>query len=538
MNLAAAFSALWQSPPPAAPAADPLAAELASQRARTELARAKLLEVQYSRAYEAVGGGDLNRERPVPRIEFGAEDAQLPAWDRLRAIARGRSLHRNYGQVQGWEWVWANNVVGTCPKIHFNTSDPAWNKQAARWFNRVWAGMCDGRTKPGLRARRHLGDLTRLELQTVLREGDVLCYFDAAGTVPGGDGQCFYWEGDQLVRLTDWDACKADIARLLGMPGEPQQCDGVILDAWGRPWAYCVHAGYGQTSVPRAQATILPVENTILLACPWRLSEVRGVSQLLPIYSDVEDARGFRSAVLQRAKIQANLALFVETEDAMAKSLARSDAGEPDPLNAGSPDAPAYRNYRNLEKWVRGAIAYGNPGDKIHALALAGDSPELAAITDDVIQRAGFAQGLARMHATGRADASYSAAMAEGSMDALTFAYWQKWVERYSLDWKARQAIQWAMQTGRLPANGEWADFMWTDWPEAPGINPDREASARATRLANGELDYSTLLGPDWQARFEAIAAQLDYARSLNIPLAMLKNMPGAAPIVPPDPNP
>jgi len=107
-------------------------------------------------------------------------------------------------------------------------------------------------------------------------------------------------------------------------------------------------------------------------------------------------------------------------------------------------------------------------------------------------------------------------------MGMLTWEHWRKWIERESLDWKAYKAVEWAIDTGKRPAVDGWPDFSWTGWPKSRGINPDREAKARATDLSTGVTDYSQLLGPDWKKHFDSLGEQIEYARSKNIPLSLL----------------
>ena len=481
---------------------------------------------QFQAAYEGVGAGTGGRQRRAAPIEFDGEESQLRGYQRHQAVARGRDLHRNFGQVQAWEWQFALNVIGTGPKIRFHTADERWNEVTARWFNRIWAATCDGKTAIGARrGRRHLSALTRLELCTVLREGDVLCFFDREGIMggAGAEGQVHYFEADHIVGIQKFSAHRGAIEDQLQMPGPAQQSEGVITDQWGRPYGYIVTPEAGQIEVPYSKATILPHQNATLLHSPWRVNQLRGVAPMLTVAGDLEDIRDFRGSVLMRARQQANLGLIIKCKNAVRKAISRSDAGETATETAVTDtDAAAYTNYRNVEKWVRGAIAYVNPDDEITPMQLSGDSPEYTALSEDTINRSGYSLGLSRLHAGGKADASYSASMAEHNMGMLTWEHWRKWIERESLDWKAYKAIDWAIATGKRPAVDGWANFSWQGWPKSRGINPDREAKARATDLATGVTDYAQLLGPDWKKHFDSFSEQLDYARERNIPLALL----------------
>jgi len=489
-------------------------------------AQAAYEAAEFKAAYEGIGTGQDSRQRRAAPIEFAGEESQLSGYQRHQAVARGRDLHRNFGQVQAWEWQFALNVIGTGPKIRFHTDDERWNEVTARWFNRIWAATCDGKTAIGARrGRRHLSALNRLELCTVLREGDVLCYFDRLGVMggAGAEGQVHYFESDHIVGIQKFSQHQQQIQDHLQMSGKPRQSEGVITDEWGRPYGYIVTPKAGQIEVPYSDATILPHQDSTLLHCPWRVNQLRGVAPMLTVAGDLEDIRDFRGAVLMRARQQANLGIIVKCKNAIRKAISRSDAGETATETAVTDtDAAAYKNYRNVEKWVRGAIAYVNPEDDVSGLQLSGDSPEFSAMSEDVVNRSGYSLGLSRLHAGGKADASYSASMAEHNMGMLTWEHWRKWIERESLDWKAYKAIEWAIDTKKRPPVEGWSNFSWTGWPKSRGINPDREAKARATDLSTGVTDYSQLLGPDWKKHFDSLGEQIEYARGRNIPLSLL----------------
>jgi capsid protein len=120
------------------------------------------------------------------------------------------------------------------------------------------------------------------------------------------------------------------------------------------------------------------------------------------------------------------------------------------------------------------------------------------------------------MYSTGKADASYSAAMAEANLSDWTFQYWRKWAERYLLDWEFEQAVEWAMRTGAVP-NKPMLDIIgnvgWAGWPERGAINPSQEANAKKVRLSIGDLTYEDMIGPD---AYDKLAAQGDLLKRLR----------------------
>lgn len=483
----------------------------------------KRLQIETARAqYEAVSDApEVLRERRQPKLEFTGEDGLLPTYRRSKAIARGRDLRRNYGFAQALDYQFRYNVAGTGAKIHFHTENQQWNERAARWFNRAFAKNCDGRYKPGVFGGRHLADQLNLALSAVQREGDVIVFFDAAGIVPNGAGKIWWYEADQLVEISDFDAHAADVAARLGIEGTPQQACGLIFDKWGRLHGFAVHGKHGAMNAKHAEVTILPVESAQLLSNPWRFGQDRGIAEQLCMFNDVQDLREFRRAVLLRQKTQAGPAVIIKKNDSGQQAAYRvtttdKSDGSRRSVTDGAPSGSP-RQYLNIEKWARNAAAYVEKDEDITALQLSGDSQEFAEFEAAVGISAGWSQGLSRLHSMGKADASYSAGMAEKGMDDLAFKWWQKWLERYALDWIAAKAIGWAIDTGRLPAQRGWTEWSWTGWPESKGINPDREAKARRQNLDNFEKNYRDLLGPDWRAKLEARAEEEDELRRLGL---------------------
>lgn len=492
--------------------------ELAQATAERDLAKARYDAKRFSMAYDALGEeSPQSRLRRKPAIEYKGEDDQLPSYSRLAGIGRGRDLRRNFSTAAAMlRQLWIN-VVGTGQKLRFHTDNAGWNARAQRYFNRVWSRECDGR------GGRHLADLERMELEAVLTAGDILCWFDRAGVVPDGGGKLYYWEADQLVEINKWGDAKREVQDLLGVDAV-EQYQGVLCDNWGRVLGYVVHPGYGVSVAPRKDCTILPAGDATLLMNPFRPSQRRGTPDLLTIAHDLQDLRELRQAELARKKAQASLALVFKVEDAIHRSIARSDSGDPSSelTMASAAESTAYRNYDNLEKWSAGACEYLEPGETVESFQVAGDSADFVGLTEHAGISAGFALGLTRLHSQGKADASYSASRAEQNLDEALFDVWRKWLERYSLDWKSKRAVGWAINTGRLPDNPDWMNHSWTGWPRTRALNPQQEASAHETDLRNGLADYSDQLGPDWEEKFVALSEQLDLARELGIPLAML----------------
>jgi hypothetical protein len=491
--------------------------QLDAARKRREIAEELYRERAYRNAYESLGSGERHARR-APPIETQSEEAILTPYRRTQSIANCRELHRESPHVRALLWQLSLNVFGTHPKVMWHSGDEPFDQAAGAWFNREWAPRCDGR------GSRHLADLNRLAFASVLREGDALQFFDAAGLID--PGRLFWFEADQLVSLTadTWKEQRRRIADSVGhdeaASGELVQVEGVIHTQWGRPVAYAVTPAHGMMSAPYKpgsrdnRVTILPATTASLVMSPWRLNQLRGVGDVQTIAADATDLHEFRSALLRRAKVQSYLALKVHKRDAAQVGATRGDVNEGGSTPAITDSALATpQNYRNFEKLSSGAIEYLQPDDDVEAMQLSGDAVDAEELHTWLTVASGWALGMPRLYSTGKADASYSASRAEGNLAEMCFRHYQKWSERYLLDWQAKQAVGWAMDTGKLARVPDIGQPSWSGWPEMAALDPRAESEAIKTDLSIGRIDYSTLLGPDWREKLDALGEQIKAGR-------------------------
>jgi len=492
---------------------------------RLEIAKDKFTAKQYEQMYRAVDNSHNSKKRRSPTIEFQGEDEQLSNHHRLKAIAKTRDIYRNYTGAKALELQLKLNVIGNGAKIIVhNKKDEARSKEYTEWFNGWFAKNCDGRNT------RHLNDQAAIAFQTVIREGDVLVYFDHDGIVPMGNGKLWYWEADQIVSLAEKTFKKEydNIKQKLNVPKELKlkQNNGIITDQYGRNLAYIVtssHATYGKATIKNIDdVTILPVENSMLLYNPWRINQKRGISEELQNANSWADLERFTESMQQRSILQSFLAFEVRKRDGIIQGRDRiTDTDNVSTPSLTSDDADeGATNYRNFEKFSQNAIEYMEPDEEIASHQLAGDLPDAQQFIDFMLGQSGWSMGLSRMYATGKADASYSASMAESNMSWNMFEWWQKWIERYFYDWVAKHAFKWAVKTNRLPTMVAHK-YSWQGWPTRKAINPAQESNARKTDLEIGAKNYEDILGANWKEKLKSLGEQIQYSRDngLFVPL-------------------
>ena len=496
-----------------------LQAQLETAQVKRDIARAELERLHLTQTYRAIEEGHNRHKRRAPSIEMKGVDDDIGGLGRLKSVAKARDNRCNYAGAKAAELQLALNVIGIGPKCIVHLDDEAQAAEWSDWFNGAFSRRCDGR------GTRHLADQAKTVFASVIREGDILAYFDSDGVIPDGEGKLWYWEADQLpeIRKGDWaNGAAATVAALLDVPvAGLEQRHGLILDAWDRVIGYVASrkaAERGKTTAKFDEVTILPARDCTLLYNPWRINQKRGVSDAIETANLWQDLERFTESVIQRALVQSFIAIKIKKTDAAvqgrdAATSTENPDGVPDETSA---EVSAGTRYKNFEKLSMNAIEYMDPNEDAEPMQLSGDLPDAQGLITYMQGTAGWAQGLSRMYATGKADASYSASMAESNMTWAVFFWWQKWVERYYFDWVAEQAFRWAVRVGKITQAPEaaWLDnYSWHGWPMRLAINPAQEALARKTDLEIAAIDYTEFHGPGWKKKLELLGEQIQWSR-------------------------
>ena len=61
-----------------------------------------------------------------------------------------------------------------------------------------------------------------------------------------------------------------------------------------------------------------------------------------------------------------------------------------------------------------------------------------------------------------------------------------------------------------------------------PSVDEQKEQSALAQKLKNGQTTFRKLLGPAWREQLEQFSEEIAYARKLNLPLSIFETVAGA----------
>lgn len=478
----------------------------------------------------ATGSGNKRRKARIETKEETGKGGILKPKNRLEALNLCRDAERNFSNMRSILHQFKVNVIGPSPKCQVNTDDD-FGKAATKWFNKKWSKNCD------FRSQRRFAKMAQLVVAARQREGDLLVVFDNGQFKDSG--KIMFYEADQICDLAEENHLKSK--------GYTQE-DGVVFDKWGREVGYVVSNGArGKTSVNKAEATIFSrdpdseeLDSVKMIRSDFRLIQPRGVAPLLTCVNDAIDCYEMRAKELQTAKVAASLAGTIKRSEAV------TDYDDPrlDPDNDNPADQePGYEgtentlpeeqtepaNYENLESLTGGYFDYLDEDDEFTLHDVSRPNVNMAAFVDYVLDGAGSGMGLAHAYTRLKADTSYTAFRGDMVLSWVTFYAEQKDIEHDFLDWAAVHAIQWAIDKGIITETPpeDWQDKISWTLPRMPFVDASKERDANAKGLKNGEIDFATLLGPEWEEKFEAFAKQLDKARELNLPLSPLEQKSG-----------
>jgi len=483
----------------------------------------KALKNKIKMEYDAVKNTTARR-RPV--IEYKNEDQILDSQKRALIANFCRDLERNYSPAKGILQQFRMNVVGDLGKIQVNIEG---GEEAASFFNQEWAKNCD------FRDDIHFSQILQNVVAGVLREGDLLVVVDD-GLIEDS-GKLLHWEADQIVNVSD-EIFERKIKKELG-GGAAVQENGIVRDKWGRVLGYIVTGKRGLRVVDKEEdVTVWKRENARLIKNPWRLNQGRGVPALITSATNFLDLYEILTAELLSAKRQAVIAGYTKRSNAVTDWDNPTTGASALPENTGKNETTIANeiagggtapNYERFEALTGGIWEYVDAQDEIVFPDLKRPSVQIATFIESVLCYAGASLGLAKAYSLLRADSSYTAFRGDMIMSWQSAFYpMQKWLERCYCDWVAVKVLTWAQNKriiSKLPAG--WEKTISWKFPIMPHVDEAREAQAITEALKTGTIDYSEIMGPDWQKKFEALSKQLEKAKELGLPLNIFETKSG-----------
>ena len=494
--------------------------------------------------YRTVWGPDqINRRWTA--AETGDELQQLTASERNRLIALARNTARNSEHMEGILTQLANNIIGVEGGKAIFTFPEGYEAQQ-KAIHRAFAEWCQ---EAEYFDDQSLQDLLRLLLRTLYIGGDLVVVFDSRMT-RRDSGQIITFEPDCVGNIAD-----DEFARLF--PGYSQH-QGIIKDENGKTIGCIVSWAQRGQSVFKTRDESGRLAVWILLKKPgdrWldtpfammrnfhRVNQMRGSSPLwsgLGTISDGADLQGFEVQASKRNAQVIGQVTQGEAETGEAELSAELDPDAVAPIAVGEDlegveeeEAVFQRKLETDALNSAGVIYDVMPENcKFELLDTKHPNTNLVEFSKWLHSGAAYAAGLTSLFATGKADSSYSAAMAEMILAQTQFRVEFQRLERHFLDWALANWSRRAQARGIIPQDFELPE----DWrrtcvkwqrPQERALNPVDEQNAVALGLKNLTRNYHETLGADWKAKLRETAEELKFTRELGIPDPRLQTVSG-----------
>ena len=496
--------------------------------------------------YRTVHGPD-QMNRPRISAETEGEVGQLTIWERNRLVALARNAARNSDRLEGILHQIEINVVGVdggkavfeFPKAYkvaedqIKTAFANW-AQEAEYFEDV-----------------DLQDVLRLALRTQMLGGDVVLVFDDDVTA-ASTGQIIAFEPD----------CVGDLVDFKSKYPAFRQYQGIVKNANGKTvgvtvsWSQRGLSAYDEFDAEgnRAAWTLIKPEGKrwsdslfTIFRGVGRFNQIRGSSRLWPGLGTVADLTDLQGFEVQAAKIGAQKIgqVLQEVEkneadiDAQLDPDAQAPIGETGDYEAAAEAAQeaaveADQMKLDVEEIHGAGVIYDvlPPGVKMELLDTKHPNDKLVEFSNWLHRGVGFSLGLGSIHATGKADNSYSASQAEMVLAQVEFDDEFHKLEKYILDWVLANWSRWAQRRGMIPRDSalplDWRRTC-VKWQRPPhrSLDPVKEQTALNSGLKNGTILYRERWGANWKQKALAFGEEIEFFKANGIPHLALQTVSG-----------
>ncbi len=432
--------------------------------------------------YDAAATTDANRKHWANADGLSADAAASPEVRRiLRNRARYESANNSY--AAGIVSTLANDVVGTGPRLQVLTDDPEANNAIEQAFN-AWARSIN------------LADRLRTMRMARAHSGECFAKLASNPAVPGPVKlDLVLVEADRVASLS------------YGMLG-PYEVDGIVYDAAGNPVAYRVLREHpGDRSMTLA-SDVFEASRIVHYFMPDRPEQHRGIPDLVPALPLFAQLRRYTIAVLSAAETAANFAGTVETD-----APANGEADPVEPMDTIELEAnslltlPAGWKMSQVRP-EQPATTYGEfKREILNEIARCLNMPFNVA--------AGNSSGY--NYASGRLDHQtyFKAIRIDQAHMARTV------LDRVLAEWFDEAKLTESLVPTRVRVL-EALPHQWF-WDGTEHVDPAKEATAQATRLANHTTTLASEFakqGKDWEAELRQRARELALMEELGITAA------------------
>ncbi len=442
--------------------------------------------------YDAAATNEDNRRHWANADGLSANAANSPE---VRRILRNRSRYEvaNNSYARGIILTLANDVIGTGPRLQMLTADGEANRRIELEFAR-WS--------------KSIGLAEKLRTMRIAR---------------GADGEAFAILISNPRVMTDVQLdlrlVEADQVATPSLDARSSRAvDGIVFDGAGNPIEYHVLRSHpGDASLGR-EFDRVPAASVVHWYRSDRPGQARGIPDIMPALPLFAQLRRFTLAVLAAAETAADFAGILYTD---APANGEADSAEP---------------FESIELEKRALLTMPG-GWKMSQLEAEQPATTYAEFKHEILNEIARCLNMPFNVAAGNSS-GYN--YASGRLDHQTYfkslRVEQAHVECVVLD---RILAAWfdeaALIAGLLPAGlgpiAEWP-HQWF-WDGHEHVDPAKEATAQATRLANHTTtlaDEYARRGQDWEAQLRQRSKELALMSELGLPTGLQETTPSTEP--------
>lgn len=402
----------------------------------------------------------------------------------VRTILRNRARYEiaNNCYAQGIIETYADDIVGTGPRLQLKLE----NREANRAIEQLWRSWAKA---------VHLAETLHTAVMSRTGDGEAFLVFATNERV------------NHEVQLCPWGI---ECDQFTGKPNfgtDRSYVDGVRFDRYGNPLTYDVlreHPG-GTYGALAGEFDTLDADQVIHLFRRRRPGQVRGypdITPALPLYGNM---RRFTLAVIAAAETAADHAGVIESK------TNPEEADSTDPLDV-------------IDVEPRSFVVMPS-GWQMNQLKAEQPTTTYGEFKKEIVNEICRCLSMPFNIGAGNS-ASYN--YASGRLDHKTY-YKRIAIERHRLELRGLQRILMAwldeatlvgLIPDGLPPFATWT-YQWF-WPGDEHVDPSKESTAQATRLASRTTTYAeeyARKGQDWEEEFEQLGSEIKRAKELGIPL-------------------
>ena len=475
---------------------------MAKRRTKKEKALANLVGHLVNRTL--VARYDALKPKPTRavteiRTDLSETEQVFYAANRILAYAKADSLYDNtsLGSIMDMSIRLCIGKRGGTPLFTGADKD---SMQA--WFT-TWKKTC------GYNENENFYEVLSLILRLVKLHGDCLIWIDPVLT----EGKIRVFDADQIVNVNvpDFERWKEE----RGMPESCRLVEGAVVDGTGRVMGYWVSMLRNRYCVDISDAMFLPIGVCRRIAYHRKHTQYRGEpSAFLQNEELTEDTKQLLKSEIAAAKLSSELPLIVEQPEGisadsisdMLEGYTMEELSEGTGIDAEALERLGKQDDRKTFEQYEGiaSIASVANGTRVTNLNNANrPSTQIQSFVDLLNDTNGRSLGVMSLFSRARSDNSYSSGQIEIELSWKQIEEDQKLLERNVIDY--------VMET--MFPNAKYEVY----WESSIQIDPEKYQKTCDMALKGGRTTYREILGTDWKATMDELAAEKKYLKEIGL---------------------